>query len=162
MLIRSEAPGDHLAVRRLLLEAFPSPQEAGLVERLRREGDVAIALVAAEDERVIGHAMFSIMRAPFRALGLGPVAVAADMRRRGIAAALIENGIALARAARWQGIFVVGDPAYYARFGFDAEAAVAFESPYAGPHLMLLPLDVEAVSRTNGRADYAPAFAALE
>jgi putative acetyltransferase len=162
-LIRPENPGDRAAVRALLVEAFPTAAEADLVERLRRDGDARMALVAVEAAgRVVGQITLSAMRAPFRALGLAPVAVAADRRRRGIAAALIEESIGLARAAGWQGIFVVGDPAYYTRFGFDAGAAAAFESAYAGPYLMLLALDRDAVSRARGRAEYAPAFAGLE
>jgi putative acetyltransferase len=162
VLIRAEDPGDHAAVRALLIEAFPTAAEADLVEQLRCDSDAAIALVAVDEERVVGHLMLSTMRAPFRALGLAPVAVAANRRRRGIAAALINEGIRQARVGGCQGIFVVGDPAYYTRFGFNAEAATAFESPYAGPYLMLVSLDADAVSRARGRADYAPAFAGLE
>jgi putative acetyltransferase len=161
MLIQGDSPAHHTAVRQLLVAAFPSPAEADLVERLRREGDAVMSLVALEADRIVGHIMFSKMVAPFRALGLAPVCVVADRRRQGIAAALIEHGIKLAKADDWEGIFVLGNPDYYQRFGFSADAATAFASPYAGPHLMLLALRPIAKS-AKGRIDYAPAFTSLE
>ena len=58
-------------------------------------------------------------------------------------------------------VFLVGEPAYYRRFGFAAETAAQFASPYAGPYFMALALgDIDIPAA--GRADYAPAFAGLE
>ncbi|MGZ8996499.1 MAG: hypothetical protein ACXW3P_08420 [Rhodospirillales bacterium] len=57
-------------------------------------------------------------------------------------------------------MFVLGDPACYRRFGFRADLAAGFTSPYAGPHLMVLPLQ-GALPTQEGRLDYAPAFAAM-
>ena len=160
MIIQPENSSHYAAIRQLHLDAFPSAAEANVVEQLRRDGAASIALVAIQDDRVVGHAMLSKMCAPFRALGLAPVSVATDKRRRGIAAALIEVGIKQAKADGCEGIFVLGDPDYYRRFGFSADAATAFEAAYAGPHLMLLVLDPGAAS-SPGRIDYAPAFSSL-
>jgi putative acetyltransferase len=54
---------------------------------------------------------------------------------------------------------VLGDPAYYARFGFDPGAAGSFQSPYPGPHFMALRLTRSAP--TNGIVRYPPAFTPL-
>jgi putative acetyltransferase len=162
MIVQPETPDRYPAIRALHVEAFPSTSEADLVERLRLDDDARIALVAIEDDRVVGHIMLSRMDAPFRALGLAPVSVAADRRRRGIAARLIEAGLARARTAGWEGIFVLGDPAYYQRFGFSAAAAKNFDSRYAGPHLMLVALKNCDLPTGTGKIGYAPAFAALE
>lgn len=105
--------------------------------------------------------MFSRMSAPFKALGLAPVSVSPRWRRQGIAAQLIEEGVKLAKAGAWEGIFVLGDPAYYERFGFSVSAAESFESPYAGPYLMLLILNEDSLPYRAGRIDYAPAFLSL-
>ncbi|MGE0630329.1 MAG: GNAT family N-acetyltransferase [Hyphomicrobiaceae bacterium] len=105
--------------------------------------------------------MFSKMLSPELALGLGPVAVLSGSRRRGIAARLIEDGLSRAAASGWRSVFVLGDPAYYGRFGFSAAQASGFASPYAGPHLMGLSLTGEALSCATGRLEYAPAFAAM-
>lgn len=161
MILRSEAAGDLAAVRDLLTAAFPTAVEADLVDRLRADGDLAYALVAVEGEALLGHVALSPMAAAFPALGLAPVAVAAPARRRGVAAALIRRALEEAGAAGWRAAFVLGDPAYYARFGFTAAAAAPFDSPYAGPCLMARGLGGREMPAGPGRVDYAPAFAAL-
>jgi putative acetyltransferase len=161
MIVREEHERHYAAVRQLHIDAFPTPAEADLVEQLRRNGDAVISLAAFDGERVVGHAMFSAMRAPFKALGLGPVSVVSDKRRLGVAAELISQGIARAHAEHWDAIFVLGSPAYYSRFGFSADAASGFVSPYAGPHLMVLALGDTVLAPRSGRIDYAAAFAAL-
>ncbi len=105
--------------------------------------------------------MFSRMSAPFRALGLAPVAVLPDWRRNGIAARLIEDGIKQAQKDNWVGIIVLGEPGYYKRFGFSVAKAEKFESPYAGPYLMALALQGNDLPCQSGRIDYAPAFLVL-
>lgn len=161
MRLAPETSSHHAAIRALHTAAFPTPAEADLVEQLRHDADACIALVALAEEQVIGHVMLSRMVAPFRALGLGPIAVAREQRRRGIGAALIHEAIHRAKAADYEAVFVLGAPAYYQRFGFSAAAAAGFQSRYAGPHLMLLPLAASLPAQT-GRIDYAPAFAALD
>jgi|AGTN01.3.fsa_nt_gi hypothetical protein len=47
-------------------------------------------------------------------------------------------------------------------FGFSADAATAFDSPHAGPHLMLVALDGDCAALPPGRVDYAPAFSTFE
>jgi putative acetyltransferase len=68
--------------------------------------------------------------------------------------------LARAGAEKWEIVFVLGDPAYYRRFGFDPALASGFTSPYAGPHLMALGL-TQPLVKSADRVDYAPAFAAL-
>ena len=144
---------------RLLLAAFPNSDEARLVERLRWDGDAALSLVAVEAEAVVGHVLFSRLRAPAAALALAPLAVRADRRRRGIGARLVEAGLDRAKREGWQGVVVLGDPAYYGRFGFRPEPVRGMASPYAGPALMGLPLAPDGL---NGpRIEHAPAFASL-
>ncbi len=162
MIIRDELPGDCDGIRRLLVEAFGGPAEACLVERLREDGDMTIALVADIDGSVGGHIAFSPMTAPFPALGMAPVAVTENCRRNGIASALINRGLDLARQGGWQAVFVLGDPAYYSRFGFSANAAGGFTSPYAGPYLMVLALQANSLPVSTGTVKYARAFADLE
>jgi putative acetyltransferase len=100
------------------------------------------------------------LSAPFRALGLAPVAVRVGRRRQGIADRLIRVGIDLARAGGWQALFVLGEPDYYGRFGFSASAAARYDCVYAGPYLMALPLGPD-LPAPNGAVSYAPAFGAL-
>jgi putative acetyltransferase len=161
MMIRSEAPGDVAAICAVEEAAFLQSAEAQLVDDLRDAGDSVFSLVAVAGETVIGHAMFSRLKAPFSALALGPVAVLPDRQRMGVGSRLIREGIARSEAAGWAGIFVLGDPAFYRRFGFDAGKASGFISPYAGPHLMALSLGRSELPTDAGSIEHAPAFAKL-
>lgn len=161
MIIRDEEPADAPAVRATVEAAFARSLEADLVDRLRLDGDGIISLVAVDLGDIVGHAVFSRMAAPFRALGLAPVSVAPARQRSGIGSRLIRAGLDRARQGGWQGVFVLGAPDYYRRFGFDPARARAFTSPYAGPCLMALALDGE-LPAAEGRIDYAPAFQRLE
>ncbi|WFU17381.1 N-acetyltransferase [Bradyrhizobium sp. CB3481] len=160
MIVRFEMPDDIAAIRIVQEVAFGQPVEAQLVDDLRAAGDCAFSLVAVDDGIVVGHIMFSRMKAPFPALALAPVAVLPEYRRTGFASRLIQQGIARSEAAGWRGIFVLGDGAFYRRFGFDATKAAGFTSPYAGPHLMVLPLGGGELP-TTGIIQHASAFAKL-
>ncbi len=155
--LREETPDDHQAIGELLRAAFGQSGEAELVDALRKEGDLAFGVVAIVDGLIVGYAALSRMRAPFPALGLGPVAVAAAYRRKGVASALVRRSLRQAQNDRWRAIFVLGDSAFYGRFGFRPELAAGFRSPYSGPHFMALALNGELPAK-EGPVDYAPAF----
>lgn len=157
VVIRDEEPSDGAAIRAIVEAAFRRPDEADLVDQLRRDGACEVSLVAVTGSSVVGYALLSRMRAPFRALALAPVAVAPDRQHSGIGSRLIRAGLDRAQAAGWQGIFVLGAPGYYRRFGFDPALARGFASPYAGPHLMVLALGPD-LPASSGEIEYAPAF----
>ena len=161
MIVRLETTGDVVAIRAIAEAAFLQSAEAQLVEDLRDAGDSVFSLVAVEGETVIGHAMFSRLKAPFPALALAPVAVRPERQRMGVGSRLIREGIARSEAAGWSGIFVLGDPVFYRRFGFDVGKASGFISPYAGPHLMAVPLGRNELPTDTGSIQHAPAFAKL-
>lgn len=160
LIVRPEVPADIAAIRHAVSAAFGGAAEAGLVERLRAEGDGVLSLVALVGPALVGHVFLSRMRAPFRALALAPVSVQPQSQRAGVGSLLIRAALRRARDDGWQAAFVLGDPAYYRRFGFDPAAAAGFVSPYAGPHLMAAVL-LPPVPTTTGRVCHATAFAAL-
>jgi putative acetyltransferase len=165
MIIRPETSGDVAAIGDLVRAAFARHQEAGLVDGLRRSGDLRLSLVAEEAGRVIGHVGFSrvwISRDGRRSPGvsLAPLAVAAERRRRGVGAELVEAGHADLRAAGESICFVLGDPAYYGRFGYAIPAAAGFDCAYAGAHFQALRLISAAPE--SGTIVYAAAFAGLK
>jgi len=161
MDVRDETLSDRKAVYQVVSSAFGQSAEAELVERLREAGDSVVSLVAEEGGEIAGHVLLSRMEAPFPALALAPVSVIPAKWRSGIGSALIERAVDRARGEGWAAIFVLGDPSYYERFGFDREAAAGFTSPYAGPHFMVLRL-TPSLPATTGRLRHAPAFAALD
>jgi putative acetyltransferase len=158
---RDEDARDSRAVYRAVSSAFGRSAEAELIEALRKAGDSIISLVADEDGEIVGHVLLSRMNAPFPALALAPVSVIPTRQRRGLGSTLIELAVNRARNGGWAAIFVLGDPNYYQRFGFEREAAAGFTSPYAGPHFMALKLS-QSLSASTGELGHPPAFAALD
>jgi putative acetyltransferase len=159
MKIREELETDRRAIHDVVAAAFAEGPEADLVDDLRAECDEVISLVAEDEDGIVGHVLFSPMEAPFRALGLAPVAVVPERQGEGIGSALIRAGLDQARRAGWQAVFVLGEPGYYQRFGFDPALARGFACAYAGPYLMALPL--EETLPATGHVEYAEAFGRL-
>jgi putative acetyltransferase len=138
--IRSETINDQDAIREIHRLAFGGPAEAKLVDDLRQSADALISLAAERDGRIIGHVLFSRLKAPMKALGLAPVAIHPSFQKQGVGSALIREGLDRARKDGWMCVFVLGDPGYYGRFGFRAETAKGYSSPYSGDHFMAAPL----------------------
>ena len=164
MNIRSETPADVAEIHALHAACFPSPAEARLVDELRADGDLSLSLVASDGAKVVGHVAFSPVTVPGlnAALGLAPVAVLASHRRRGIAAHLIQEGLRLSLEGGTPLAVVLGDPAYYARFGFVPAFPHGLSDEYGGGNaFQVLELAPHALSACEGTVRYAAAFARL-
>jgi putative acetyltransferase len=130
--IRDETPSDEEAIRAVHLAAFADELVVRIVDDLRQSREAVISLVAEHETRIVGHVMFSRLRAPMRALVLSPLGVLPDFQKAGIGSALVRKAMERARQQDWQAIFLVGSPAYYGRFGFSSAAAEGYTSPYYG------------------------------
>ena len=151
-------------LRGVIVDAFGRADEADLAARLRAQGHVEIEALAQVNGEMVAHAMFSRLdyvqgEKPVPALALAPVSVATTHQGKGWGEAVVAYGLELARKGRAAAVFVLGDPAYYARFGFSAEEAKQIASPYAGKHFMALALKPLALSGP-GDVRYAPPFGA--
>ncbi|GMG83491.1 N-acetyltransferase [Paralimibaculum aggregatum] len=155
-MIRTLRVADRAPVAALLGAAFAGTEEAGIVAALRLAGDMVLELVAAPEEAPLGYIAFSRMAAPAGTLGLAPLAVHPACQRQGIGAALVREGLDRASARGWNGVFVLGEPAYYARFGFSLAAAAPFGSRWPASHLMAL--DLGGLEGKGGPLRYAPAL----
>ena len=58
LVVRAETPADHDAIRAVHESAFPTPQEADLVDALRVDDDLVLSLVALDDDAIVGHVAF--------------------------------------------------------------------------------------------------------
>lgn len=160
-MIRYATPEDHAAIAAVVEAAFGNPAEARLVERLRGEHDAMFELVAVEDGEVVAHIMFSRLWADRDELyaALAPLAVRPDRQGRGLGSALVRSGLESAVQFGAFGVLVLGEPAYYPRFGFSAELAGKVAAPYSGlPAFMALALGDGAFDRPMTVA-YPDAFA---
>lgn len=168
LAIRPAAPGDAAALDALMRDRFPRPAEARLVATLAQAGDLVLVLVAVEEGTgaLAGAVVFSRMDVtlggePVPAVALAPLAVARAARREGIGDLLVRAGLDWLREAGLAMAFVLGDPDYYGRFGFEAALAEGFDSPYAGPYLLATVLAGGCLEGAPGHARHAPAFASL-
>lgn len=149
---------DAAAIHAVHAAAFPTEDEAHLVDALEAAGDDLASVVALDRGEVASHVLFSRMHVgETPAVALAPVATRPDRQRRGFAAAAIEEGLRLCRLRGERIVLVLGDPGYYRRFGF-AEAAAGIVRPWPGPPFMALALTPGALERVAGRVRYAPSF----
>ena len=121
-IIRPESLAEHLAIRHLVALAFERPAEADLVDRLRDAGALTLSLVAVKNAEVVGHVAFSpvtVGDGGDKLQGLGPLSVHPGWQGKGIGAALIGAGFEILRDWGIPAVVVLGDPAYYGRFGFE-------------------------------------------
>ena len=162
LALRDELPADAAAIHALTIEAFRSaPHRSGtepfIVDALRRDGMLSASVVALRDGDIIGHAATSPVRIDGRDLawhGLGPVAVMPSHQRTGIGRQLVDAVLSRLRAQGAAGCVVLGDPAYYARFGFRAWPQLRLPGVPA-EYFQALPFGDDI---PVGDVAYAPAF----
>jgi len=130
--IRNETPADAAAIEALTTAAFlDAPHtdhtEQFIVNALRRAQQLSVSLVAQEDGVIVGHVAVSpvtISDGSPRWYGLGPISVAPDRQGQGIGSRLMHAALDALRQRGAAGCVVLGDPAYYGRFGFAANPGV--------------------------------------
>jgi putative acetyltransferase len=152
MTIRQETVRDVAAIARVERAAFErdphrpagtDPTEYRIVDTLREAGALTVSLVAEDAGEILGHVACSPVQIdgrPGRWYGLGPVGVRPDRQGQGIGSALVRGAIARLRSARAAGVVLVGDPGFYGRFGFRAEARLIFDGVPA-EYFLCLPLE---------------------
>lgn len=160
--IRMSKPEDGIAIDSVHKAAFESETEANLVHSLFEGGGIVLSLVAECDERIVGSVIYSRLLIDGENKGanaLAPIGVLPELQSQGIGSALIRQAHAHLKTARESLVFVLGDPAYYRRFGFSTQAASTFRTPYDGPYQMALAFEEDAVK--SGVVTYPKAFAGL-
>lgn len=164
-IIRPERVADIAMIHVLHAAAFRSRTEARVVAALRASDQLAVSLVATFHDAVIGHVAFSPVTldgAP-GGLGLAPIAVRPEHRNKGVAARLVAEGIARCRESGAGFIVVLGEPRYYARFGFAPASARALRCDFGGGDaFQVLELVPGAIPGRGGHVEYAEAFAPLK
>lgn len=135
MQIRPEQPQDHSAIAALTSEAFRNAphsggNEAAIIEALRADQALILSLVAeaAGGAGLTGHISASRCRIGTADQALiAPVSVLPAHQGQGIGSALIRAALEALRLQGWPGVALVGDPAFYARFGFQARPGLSCE-----------------------------------
>lgn len=161
MTIREERPADVDAVRAVNERAFGRAVEGSIVDALRANGGVLLSLVAAIDDRVVGHALFSpVQIGDLTGAGLGPMAVIPEHQRRGVGGRLIEEGLRRLRESGCPFVVVLGHPDYYPRFGFTPARAYGITCQWdvPDPVFMITVLNPNRMAGVAGPARYRDEF----
>jgi len=163
--IRNEVPADAPAIEALTAAAFlaaeySSHTEQFIVNALRRAGQLSVSLVAEDDgQTIVGHVAISPVRISDGSsgwYGLGPVSVGPGQQALGIGTRLVNEALAALRGMGASGCVVLGEPAYYGRFGFAATPALVY--PGVPPqYFQALPM---AGAMPSGTVAYHAAFEA--
>lgn len=164
MLVRHEQEGDYDAITEVTALAFADAEhsdqtEPEIIMRLRDAGVLTISLVAIDGETLVGHVAFSpvtINGAGGCWFGLGPVSVKPDYQGAGVGSALIHAGLKQLQSQGAAGCVVLGDPDYYARFGFERDEDLRYDG--APPEYFMRFL-LTARAAPSGVVEYASAFA---
>jgi putative acetyltransferase len=167
VLIRRELPDDRDAIFAIHNAAFATSNgsvaaEATLVDELRQAGDVipGLSLVAELDDAVVGHVLGSQARIEEQlSVGVGPLGVLPSHQHQGVGLALMHAVLAAAEALNAPEVVLLGDPAYYRRFGFQPARVLGVlpPNPDWADHFQVRTLAAWTADR-HGAFRYAPAF----
>ena len=161
--IRSEQSQDIADIESVIVAAFraaphTSHTEQFIVRELRSSGKLSVSLVAVKGGNIVGHVALSpvaISSGTAHWYGLGPISVSPEHQGQGVGSQLMHHALAQLHKLRAAGCVVLGDPAYYTRFGFKAEPSLVL--PDAPPQYF------QAISFAgpvpSGTVSYHEAFA---
>jgi putative acetyltransferase len=163
IVIRPEASRDADAIEQITSAAFEGKPysdqtEHLVVNALRAAGALSVSLVAQVNDKIIGHVAFSVVT--INGIdqgwhGLGPISVLPEFQRQGVGSKLIEEGLAGIRALSAKGCVLLGDPAYYNRFGFKAYQVLTYHGAPSPEYFMALPFYGDV---PQGKAEFHQAF----
>jgi putative acetyltransferase len=160
----ADAPVIHEVTREAFLHAAHTDHtEQFIVDALRNAGALAVSLVAEREGAVVGHVALSAVEVGDGGVGqgwfgLGPISVLPAHQRQGVGVALMLAALQALRDRGAAGCVILGDPAYYGRFGFRPAAPLVLpEVPQE--FFQALPL---AADLPSGVVRYHAAFAATD
>jgi predicted N-acetyltransferase YhbS len=143
--IRGERAADAAARETLLDVCFGANRAARTCQRLRdgRAPADGLAFSALRNGKLVGTVrLWHVSAGGKPALVLGPLAVDPSCRALGIGAALMYHALMAAKARGHDAVILLGDAAYYARFGFSPTktADLSLPGPFERERLLGLEL----------------------
>lgn len=127
-----EAPADAAPIEAMLDRAFGPGRFAKSSERVREFADFApeLSFCAWDDGRLAGVVrMWRVNVGETPVVFLGPLAVEPGLQNTGVGAQLVAQACAAAQAAGEAAVLLVGDPPYFARFGFSGAPDAVMPGP---------------------------------
>ncbi|MFD0337474.1 bifunctional class I SAM-dependent methyltransferase/N-acetyltransferase [Streptomyces sp. NPDC127117] len=162
---RPETAADAVAVHAVNAAAFPTPDEADLVDALRADPaawlpGLGLVVTDGPDGDIAAYALLTRCRVgDVPALALAPVATAPEHQRRGAGQAAVRAALDAARLRGESLVLVLGHPEYYRRFGFVPASRYGIRPGFDVPDeaMMALVLD-ESAPVPQGTIHYPAAF----
>ena len=140
MKIRESIESDKPEISSIHIKVFgkeKGPEIVSLVNDLFDDKTAMplLSLVAVEDDKIIGHILFTkanVMQTaePVSARILAPLAVLPDAQRKDTGGQLVKEGLSQLKLLEVELVFVLGHSEYYPRFGFISAGAQGYEAPY--------------------------------
>ncbi|MBK0398386.1 N-acetyltransferase [Limibaculum sp. M0105] len=130
--IRESDAGDRAAIDALYTAAFPEEDLLSLIADLLGRPDDVLSLVGLVGTEMVGHGIFTtcaVSGGDYRVALLGPLAVAPARQGQGTGTRIVRAGLQRLAGQGFSRVYVLGDPAYYRRFGFAPDAGVVPPCP---------------------------------
>ncbi|MET9294695.1 N-acetyltransferase [Streptomyces sp. NPDC003077] len=145
---RPECPEDIAAIRGITLAAFPTAEEARIVDALRADPQAWIdglsMVSAAPDGTAVGYALLTRCHVDDEpALALAPCAVLPSAQRTGAGSAAIRAALDAARARDENLVLVLGHADYYPRFGFTPASRFGIRAPFEVPDEAMMAMSLD-------------------
>lgn len=131
IIVRQTTEADYSTVYNLIKTAFETAEhrdgdEQDYAVNLRNSGNYLpeLDLVAEIDGQLAGHILFTktFVTQPDGShadtLMVAPLSVLLEYRNMGVGSTLMKEGFRIAETMRYKTAFLLGDPAYYRRFGY--------------------------------------------
>jgi predicted N-acetyltransferase YhbS len=153
VIFDTETPADVLARESLLDRVMGRERVLKPSERLRRGRLPAsgLSLVARDGGKLVGTVrLWNVRAGNAPALLLGPLAVDQAAQCEGVGSGLLRLAIARASMIGHTGIILVGDPEYYARFGFSTDRTSGLVMPAPVERRRFLGLELRAMGLAGG------------
>ncbi|HJL60871.1 MAG TPA: N-acetyltransferase [Pseudomonadales bacterium] len=161
-MIREAQESDLEEVFNLIHSSFSNKAESDLVKQLISDEDVLINLVVESSDTIIGNIVVSkVTMEPDTGLfcgGVAPLSVLAVHQSSGVGSQLMKEAIKKSKEMGMDALFLLGDPNYYKRFGFNASN---LESDYSVEHFQELELTKDCLANLKSKVTYANAFLSL-
>lgn len=165
IIIRREIYSDEKDIYEIYISAFPTNDEAELVEYLCRQEDSYSSWVADTGKYVVAHILYTKLKiAGYENLkdiyGLAPMAVLPEFQGKGIGSKLVVESLKDLKTIGAKAVFVLGHKDFYPRFGFKKAMKQGFyyKTSQFSESFFMLELNPNYLKAASGEVIYQPVF----
>ena len=162
-MIREAQDPDLEEIFNLIHTSFANKAESDLVRQLILDKDLLINLIFESSDTILGNVVVSkVTMEPDIGLfcgGVAPLSVLPEHQSYGIGSKLIKAAIKNSEKMEMDALFLLGDPNYYERFGFNVSN---LKSGYMPEHFQELELTKDCLVNVESEVIYANAFLSLK